>query len=145
MLENQTLAERLKKAMAEHDPPVHPAALARACGVTTAAVGGWLKTGRVDKRHFQTFVRVLGQPLEYFHLATLNTAPNAAERAAAYEVDKHLQCVQTAWNSLLPEEQVELCRLAVGKARHNLSVLRKLQPERTDTAAALAKLDKLDP
>jgi hypothetical protein len=51
------LAATLKKAMEKEG--VGNADLARACGVTVQAVTGWLKTGRLSKRHLPVISRLV--------------------------------------------------------------------------------------
>lgn len=43
------------------------AELAKACGVTPQAITGWIKTGKVAKKHYPTISRVLGVPLKALH------------------------------------------------------------------------------
>lgn len=41
--------------------------LADACGVTTQAITGWIKTGKVAKKHYSTLSKQLGIPLSTLH------------------------------------------------------------------------------
>lgn len=58
------LAMRLRVAMEAID--MRPADLARAMVVSPQAVDGWLRTGRIHKRHLQPLAAALGQPIGYF-------------------------------------------------------------------------------
>lgn len=72
MLDADTLRSRIRKAMADHKPPISPADLARAFAVTPQAVNGWLKTGRIGKGRLLKLARLTGRPASYFLGADVN-------------------------------------------------------------------------
>lgn len=67
MLDAADLRDRLKRAISQAPTRLTQQAIADECHVSKQAVGGWLRTGRVDKRHFATLSRLTGKPLAYFH------------------------------------------------------------------------------
>ena len=52
MLDATEIAERLRAAMDQRDPPIGSSDLARKLGVTKQAVYEWRTSGRIAKRHF---------------------------------------------------------------------------------------------
>jgi hypothetical protein len=64
MTTQMELARRLSQAMSETGT-THTD-LAAACGVRVPSVYGWLKTGRIAKRHLLTFVDFFGRPLSWW-------------------------------------------------------------------------------
>jgi phage repressor protein C with HTH and peptisase S24 domain len=64
MLANQTLAERIRTAIA--DSGRTKAEIAGECGVTPQALTGWEKTGKVTKNNLARLAELTGKPLEYF-------------------------------------------------------------------------------
>lgn len=62
MSANQALAERLNAIL--RDPGMRAAA-AHACDVSEQGVAGWLKTGRIDKRHLPKLARLCGCDLNW--------------------------------------------------------------------------------
>lgn len=64
MLNSQALAKLLRDAVRDAD--LRPSQLAERCGVTRQAVNGWMRDGRVAKRHLQRIAEVTNKPLTYF-------------------------------------------------------------------------------
>lgn len=65
MLDNAAMKVRLERAFREV-PKLSNVAIADACNVTPQAVGGWRRTGRVDKKHFAALAKLTGKPLAYW-------------------------------------------------------------------------------
>ena len=61
---SERMAKKLKLALSVRG--MSQIAFANACGVSKQAVQGWLKTGRVDKKHLPKFVAVLNYPLAWW-------------------------------------------------------------------------------
>lgn len=61
---SQRMAEKLKTALAARG--LSQKEFAERCGASKQAVQGWIKTGRVDKKHLPKFVEVLKYPLEWW-------------------------------------------------------------------------------
>ena len=59
--ERLALAKRLRTAIGDHSKK----AVAEACGVTEQALTGWLKTGRIHKKHLPTLSRLAGVDLSW--------------------------------------------------------------------------------
>lgn len=66
MLDSKEMARRIKAALRDAQPPVSGSALAKACDVTPQAVSGWIKNGRIAKKHIQKVAELTHKPLEYF-------------------------------------------------------------------------------
>lgn len=100
MIEHPTLRERLKDAIDEAPQRLTQAMIAAECQVTTQAVGGWLRTGRVDKRHFPTLARLTGKPLAYFHGQDPSTPADndgkVVESQASYAMRPDADTLRTA-------------------------------------------------
>ncbi len=64
MIDNSTIGERLSAVM--RSTRITAAEVARACGVTVQAVGGWRRTGRIDKRHLAALSQLFSVPLSYW-------------------------------------------------------------------------------
>ncbi len=61
---SEKLAAKLAEAIS--NPPITQTAVAEHCGVTKQAVQGWLRNGRIDKKHLSTLARITGRPLEWW-------------------------------------------------------------------------------
>lgn len=63
-----TTSERSAAKLAEaiSSPRIKQSTIAAECGVTKQAVQGWLKTGRIDKKHFRTLARITQRPLSWW-------------------------------------------------------------------------------
>lgn len=64
MLTTKELGRRVKTAIQKAG--VSQAKLAEECGVTPQAVSGWLRTGRIAKRHLTVIATLTKQDLDYF-------------------------------------------------------------------------------
>lgn len=62
----EDLAERFRRAMDDHEPPIAGSEIAIACKVTPQAVSGWRKDGRIAKKHLQQIAAITEKPVEYF-------------------------------------------------------------------------------
>ncbi|KAF1008966.1 MAG: hypothetical protein GAK28_00598 [Luteibacter sp.] len=78
-LKLQRLRARLKTAIAEAPTRLTQRYIAEQTGVSDQAVGGWLRTGRIDKKHFRTLARLTGKPLSYFHGEDLASPADVVE------------------------------------------------------------------
>jgi SOS-response transcriptional repressor LexA/predicted DNA-binding transcriptional regulator AlpA len=58
------LGSKLQEAF--DDGVLEPGPLAKECGVSRQAIYGWLKTGRVDKKHLPVFARMSGKSLAWW-------------------------------------------------------------------------------
>ncbi len=63
MLDIMTIGERIREALTHAG--MTQSRLAEIAGVTVQAVGQWLKTSRVDKRHFPTIAKATGVRMEW--------------------------------------------------------------------------------
>ncbi len=61
---SERLAEKLGTAIRETD--LKQTDIAIACGVTKQAVQGWLRTGRIAKKHLPTLAKVSGRSLDWW-------------------------------------------------------------------------------
>lgn len=59
----ERIAARLAHSM--DDAGLTNTRLASACNVSVQAVGGWKRTGRINKKHFPTIARLTGKPVEW--------------------------------------------------------------------------------
>ena len=92
------MAEKLKRALQTRG--MSQAVFAERCKVSKQAVQGWLKTGRVDKKHLQTFVSVLGYPLEWWLGASTDDAaapPTSSPAHVAREPAPIQYSTTTTW------------------------------------------------
>lgn len=64
------LAKKLSTALKESG--IRQTDVAAACNVSKQAVQGWVKTGRIDKKHLNTLAAITGKPLSWW-LADLPT------------------------------------------------------------------------
>jgi phage repressor protein C with HTH and peptisase S24 domain len=64
MLDAPTMKRRLNDAFVAI--PLRNIDVATACGVTPQAVGGWRRTGRIDKKHLETLAKLTHRPLTYW-------------------------------------------------------------------------------
>lgn len=90
------MAEKLRTALLAR--AMSQTEFASRCIVSKQAVQGWLKTGRVDKKHLPTFVEVLGYPLEWWLDASTTvvpaqSAPNSAHAARDAEPIRYTDLV----------------------------------------------------
>jgi transcriptional regulator with XRE-family HTH domain len=126
-------ADKLKKAMADAQPPIKQSDLARTCGVTKQVVNGWLKTGRIDKKSLPAIAELIGQPLEFL-LDEHYKEPTAmfsrsgqravAEPPAPY-MDKQLQTVTRDWDLLSDLDRARISKEVAQKADHVRSKIRE--------------------
>lgn len=58
------LAKKLATAL--HEARLSQVMVANACGVTKQAVQGWLRTGRIDKKHLPKLSEISGKPLSWW-------------------------------------------------------------------------------
>lgn len=72
------VAERIAEAL--RTAGITAAEAARQCDITPQAVNGWLRTGRVGKRHLAIIARLTSRPLEWF------LEPHVASPKGAYDV-----------------------------------------------------------
>lgn len=91
MLTTPELRDRLKRAINEAPVKLTHPMIAEATGVSAQGVGAWLRTGRIDKRHFPALSKLTGKPLAYFH------GEDSAEPA-----DKNLRQVEVRSDELRP-------------------------------------------
>lgn len=68
--------------------PLRQSEIAAACGVSKQAVQGWIKTGRVDKKHLPSLAAVSGKSLDWW----LDSDSNAST-----ETDKALLETLKGW------------------------------------------------
>lgn len=61
---SEKFAKKIKTALAESG--ITQIALAKKCEVSKQAIQGWLKTGRVDKKHLLTLAEATGKPLSWW-------------------------------------------------------------------------------
>ncbi len=82
------MAAKLAEAM--KNPLIKPAELARACDMSIQAVQGWLKTGRIDKKHLPALAAATGRPLEWWldAPAEKKSAPKVRSFVAKRALDK---------------------------------------------------------
>lgn len=61
---SESLSMKLANALEASD--FKAADVARACGVSPQAVNGWVKTGRIDKKHLKRLSEIFNKPLDYW-------------------------------------------------------------------------------
>ncbi len=104
------MAAKLAEAMTH--PALRQSDLAAACGVSIQAVQGWLKTGRIDKKHFAALAQATGRPLDWWF-----DAP--AEKGAAVKVRSFVAKQALAkMTALEPDLSDDDWQLLVATARH---------------------------
>lgn len=107
---SQLMADKLRRAL--NTRGMSQAVFAERCKVSKQAVQGWLKTGRVDKKHLQTFVAVLGYPLEWWLDADASAAIPAPAPSPSHVAREPvpIQYGSTAWpfDSVSPTEYATL-------------------------------------
>lgn len=64
MLDNETMARRVRNAIAESGHTFE--SIANDFGVTVQAVSGWVRTGKIDKRKLPRLAQLTGRPLSHF-------------------------------------------------------------------------------
>lgn len=57
---------RAKLAEVLETSPLRQSDIAAACGVSKQAVQGWVRTGRIDKKHLPSLAAASGRPLEWW-------------------------------------------------------------------------------
>ena len=78
---SERMAQKLAEAIA--GAKLRQSDVAQACGVTKQAVQGWLKTGRIDKKHLATLAQLTNHPLTWwFDTSDPTHAPNGVEQAS---------------------------------------------------------------
>lgn len=92
---SQLMAEKLRRAL--NTRGMSQATFAERCSVSKQAVQGWLKTGRVDKKHLQTFVAVLGYPLEWWLDASASNPTPAPSPSHVAREPVPIQYDNTGW------------------------------------------------
>lgn len=95
----QELAARVRAAIKASGADV--STIARECDITSQAVHGWMRTGRISKKHLPVLAKHTGQSVDYFIGAAEMTAQEQDE------VDLVL-----AYRALPPEFQQKLRREA---------------------------------
>lgn len=104
MLTPSELRDRLERAIADAPNTLTRQVIADETGVSIQAVGGWLKTGRIHKRHFPKLAHLTGKPLAYFHGEDL--APPADINSAAAVSDELRPSSDTLRAALIVTERV---------------------------------------
>lgn len=101
-----------KLAIAIETSGVKQSAIAIACGVSKQAVQGWLKTGRIDKKHLITLAKLTGRDLTWWLEGPTSTAAASEEgRAIAQTVISQIH--NAAQLNLVSREDWQLLELIV--------------------------------
>lgn len=104
MLDARNAGDRLGERLREliEASPYNAAEVAKACGVTRAAVYGWLKTGRVHKRHLPKLANLLRTSVD----GLLNEgAPTTRTSGGDVEWSFAAQKLATLFDHLPPNER----------------------------------------
>lgn len=80
---SQNTAGKLAQALKE--AKLRQADVAVACGVSKQAIQGWLKTGRIDKKHFLALAALTKKPVEWW----LSPIDDDAQAPAAIENEEN--------------------------------------------------------
>lgn len=61
-------SEKIRTKLAEvlQTSSLRQADIAEACGVSKQAIQGWIKTGRIDKKHLPALASISGRPLSWW-------------------------------------------------------------------------------
>jgi hypothetical protein len=76
------LSKKVLKIMRE--TPISAIAIAQACNISRGGVYRWIKTGNIDKVHFETLARISGTTIEWW-IGNLNEEIKTANRLTAKE------------------------------------------------------------
>lgn len=114
MLESLKLAERIRKAMDDREPPLSGKELAAACKVTAQAVSGWRKTGRIHKMHLEKLAELTRRPVGFFLSGNhdRNGLDKAIRNPAKVIDETDFRTVQRAWQDATTDNRKALLALA---------------------------------
>lgn len=101
--ERREIGERLRVAMEE--ARVKNTELAELTDVTLQAVGAWIKTGRIDRKHWPTICERLGITLDWLMLGHEPKHPFGVSEPAATYQDQEIRKALDEFAAASPEER----------------------------------------
>ncbi|MBL8511869.1 MAG: hypothetical protein JNM52_09515 [Betaproteobacteria bacterium] len=115
------------------DANISPAEMARRMDVTPQAVNGWLRTGRISKRHMWGLAKETGHPVEHFMGVREERAVYHVEPASAVRYPWPLWSWEEA--GLKPATEVAAAATASDAAGPAAAAVAGVPPESTTDAA----------
>ena len=101
--EKRRIGDRLQTAM--NEAKCKNTEMAVLTGVTLQAVGGWIKTGSIDRKHWPTICERLGVTLDWLMLGNQPKHPFGVSEAAVTYGDTEIRKALDEFASATPEER----------------------------------------
>jgi transcriptional regulator with XRE-family HTH domain len=108
-LEMQMIAERLKEAISKSG--IKKTDIATACGVSDQAVTGWLKTGRVHKKHVPKLAALTGVSTDWLLTGKESTKLSLSTTLSYDLLEDNAELVGASNEPILHSDEAMLLRL----------------------------------